>query len=184
MCSLVFAVLPAGAFAERASSPEVLGNITLDIDKDGKLDRAALVENNVDSAYVDLYLYLGGGGDALDLSRKPTVIKRHLISGHVYDMGSNSKSSLLVSGGCGGCTNDYETKLTIVYQGGKFLIGGFSEDWDLRDEGIGSCDINYLTGKGVVSHGLPERNKPIWATFKPVTLADWSETSAPKGCQP
>jgi hypothetical protein len=183
-CFALFTALPICAFAESASLPEVLRELTLDIDRDGKPDRAVLVRNGDDGAYADLYIYLGSGADPLDLGRKPTIVKRHLIGNHIYEIGSKNKSSLLIGARCGGCSNDDETILTIVHRGGEFLIGGFSKSWELRDGSVGSCDVNYLTGKGVASRGLPKRDKPIRTVFHPVKLADWSETEGPRDCRP
>jgi hypothetical protein len=83
--------------------------------------------------------------------------------------------------GCGGCSNDYATTLRIVYRGGKFLVGGVTYDWDTRS-GIGSCDINFLTGNGVTSRELG-KSRLINAKFAPVKLGDWSEEKRPKACK-
>ena len=153
----------------------MLREITLDIDQDGKRDRAVLTRNDDESSYVDLTIYLGDDTDKSDLSRQPSIVKRHLASGHVYEMASNGNGSLRVEVRCGGCSNDYDTAFSIVYRAGDFLIGGLSRSWELRDGSIGSCDVNYLTGKAVASKGLPRRNKVVRTVFRPIKLADWSE---------
>ena len=38
----------------------------------------------------------------------------------------------MVRYGCGGCSNDYETTLTIISRGGEFLVAGFTYEWDTR----------------------------------------------------
>jgi hypothetical protein len=74
--------------------------------------------------------------------------------------------------------------VTIRNRAGDFLIGGLTRSWELRDGSIGSCDINYLTGKAVASKGLRERNKVIRTAFRPIKLADWSEQKIPGACRP
>jgi len=162
----------------------MLREITLDIDQDGKRDRAVLARNDDESSYVDLYIYLGDDTDKPDPSRKPSIVKRHLASGHVYEMASRGNGSLRVEVRCGGCSNDYDTAFSIVYRAGDFLIGGLSRSWELRDGSIGSCDVNYLTGKAVASKGLPTRNKVIRTAVRPIKLADWSEQKIPGACRP
>jgi hypothetical protein len=46
---------------------------------------------------------------------------------------------------------------------------------------LGSCEIDFLSGKGVASDGLDE-GKPIEAQFTPVKLADWSDDKRPAAC--
>jgi len=170
-------VIPTAALAD--NTPKALYEATLDFDNDGTMDRAALVQEP-GSATTDLYIYLSAGSDALDLSRQPTFLKKDLTRERIRAFESKSKGSLRVEFGCGGCSNDYETTLKIAYRGGEFLVAGYTFDWDTRN-GIGSCDINFLTGKGVASHGR-SKSKPIKAKFAPVRLADWSEEKRPKAC--
>jgi hypothetical protein len=181
---LFLAIIPIRLSAEPARPPEMLREITLDIDRDGKRDRAVLTMNDDESSYVDLTIYLGDDTDKPDLSRQPSIVKRHLASGHVYELASNGNGSLRVEVRCGGCSNDYDSAFSIVYRAGDFLIGGLSRSWELRDGSIGSCDVNYLTGKAVASKGLPRRNKVVRTVFRPIKLADWSEQKTPRACRP
>jgi len=137
---LFLAIIPIRVSAEPGRSPEILREITLDIDQDGARDRAALAKNDDESSYVDHYIYLGDDADKPDLS--------------------------------------------IVYRAGDFLVGGLTRSWELRDGSIGSCDVNYLTGKAVASKGLPKRNMVITTVFRPIKLADWSEQKTPRACRP
>jgi hypothetical protein len=156
-------------------------DIALDLDNDGKLDRVAVVQHS-DSAGSDLYVYLGQGEEKLDLTRKPDLFKKDIATERVSNLEEGDNGSLLLTYGCGGCSNDYETTLTIVYRGGKFLVAGFSQDWDTR-EGIGSCDINFLSGEAMATRGLEDASKAE-RKFKPVKLmlADWSEDEGAVAC--
>jgi hypothetical protein len=169
---VALAVTAIDAHAEEEPTMRVIHEITLDIDHDGRIDRAALVKREVGSS-ADLLIYLATGDERLDLSRPPTILKKDLANGHVMGLESNGKGSLQINFGCGGCSNDVETKLTIVHRAGEFWVAGFSYGWETRDWGTGSCDINFLTGKGIRSSELA-KSRPIEARFTRIKLADWS----------
>jgi len=170
------AMVPTGAPAEEAALPGDRHEAVIDIDRDGRMDRAVLVRHPRGAA-ADLLIYLGAGSEALDLARKPDIRKDDLAHGHVMQLETNRKGSLVVHYGCGGCSNDYETTLTIVYRGCDFFVAGFSYNWETR-EGVGGCDINFLTGKGVRSRDLAKA-RPIRARFTAVKLVDWSVDKQP-----
>jgi hypothetical protein len=153
---------------------------TLDMDRDGTMDRAVL-ETDPDTGHGDLSIYLGTGAAEPDPARQPTILKRQLEGGGAVFLEGNDKGSLLLTYGCGGCSNDFETTLTIVYRGGEFLVGGYTYTWDTR-YGAGTCDVNYLTGKGVMIDGVDGKPVALDETFRPVRLADWTDESFPKAC--
>ena len=165
--------------AQPGRSLEVVREVTLDINRDGRPDRAVLARNDDEGSYVDLTIYLG-----VDAAREPSMAKRRLASGHLHEMTAKGNGSLRVESRCGGCSNDDGTVFTIVYRAGDFLVGGFSRSWELRDGSVGSCDVNYLTGKGVASKGLPGRDRAIGTAFRPIRLADWSDEKIPRACRP
>lgn len=159
--------------------------LKLDIDQDGKADRALVLQEAGGPA--DLYIYLDE--ERSDPSRLPDFVKKGLTEDRVIDLESKGKGSLLVRScfGCGASKSTEET-LTIVDRQGKFLVGGYSRSWDWNQQKssgvettLGDCDINYLTGKGTVSKDL-EPGKPVEGKFKPVPLKDWSSEMRPKAC--
>ncbi len=84
--------------------------------------------------------------------------------------------------GCGGCSNDYETFLTIAFRRGEFWVVGYTYEWETRDHGAGTCDINLATGKGTLSKD-GGKARAVKGRFAPVKLADWDEDKAPfKAC--
>ena len=168
---------------------EMVAEATLDIDGDGKMDRAVLIRVGHKNYESELRIYLGVGDAPLDLANKPTISMPALADGAVErlevrgrnDGKSGGKQSLRVAWGCGGCSNDVEKAITIVHRGGEFLVGGYSLDWDAR-YGSGHCDINFFTGRGVASKN-GGRQHAVKGTFKPVKLAAWNEDMEPqKAC--
>lgn len=173
-------VLAATPIQTRAQAPrDALFETALDIDDDGKIDRAALVRDAA-SETVDLLIYLGVGDGRLDLSKPPTFLKKDIASNIVLGLDHRGKS-LIVTYGCGGCSNDYTTRLTIVRRRGEFLIAGYSYDWE-RSDSVGRCEINFLTGKGAITRGVGTRSKALKGKFAPAKLADWSIATRPRAC--
>jgi hypothetical protein len=158
---VAFAIVPACALAQDKPSIE----ITLDIDKDGKMDRATSVGQ-------DLHIYLAG-------DTQPAFSKTIFTTQRILEL-SKGKGTLLVKYGCGGCSNDYETTLTIMHRDGEFLVAAFTYVWDTRNDGVGGCTIDLLKGKGDKWRGTGK--KPIKAKFPPVKLTDWSDDKRPKAC--
>ncbi len=177
---VAIAMIPGCALAENTLPVKSPYEVTLDIDHDGKMDRAILVEAP-STGNGDLYIYLGTGAEKIDPTRKPAIVKKNLTTARILQIEGDGKGSLIVMSGCGGCSNDYATTLTIVYRRGDFLIGGVTYDWDTRS-GMGHCDINFLTGKGVKSRGLT-KGKPFKVKITPVKLAEWSPERRPKSCR-
>ncbi|MBA1141552.1 hypothetical protein [Mesorhizobium neociceri] len=178
---VVLAAMPAPALAENAEAFE----LKLDIDQDGKLDGAAVMQEPGGPA--DLQIYLAA--DEENASRQPDFIKKALTEDHVIDLESKGKGSLSITS-CFGCGANKSTEdtLTIVYRKGQFLVGGYSRSWDWNEQTsggvkttVGGCDINYLAGKGTASRDLGD-GKPIKGKFKPVPLKDWSIDNRPKAC--
>ena len=168
-----------GALAQDKPPREVLHDLMLDIDRDGLMDRAVLVRQS-DNAYVDLWVYLRNGDEPFDLSRRPSFVKASLTADPILAFESKGMGSLTIRYGRGG-NNHCEMSLTIVHRRGRFLVAGFASSWDTLRWGIGSCDINFLTGRGVASRGLA-RARPLKERFSPIKLEAWSEYRQPRAC--
>ena len=71
-----------------------------------------------------------------------------------------------------------------------FRVAGFSGAWEWSQwasggdvkTSIGSCDINFLTGKGFAAQGLGA-GKPVKVKIRRLKLADWSDEMRPKVCE-
>jgi hypothetical protein len=189
----VAVALLAAASPARAGT-KALFEIALDIDHDGRLDRAVLVAGEGTGFYapdkdwfmigadtrVDLYVYLGAGDAPLDLSRKPSFRKKDIIVGErqnqIFPLEARN-GSLVVKTAYNLYSNWAPETLTIVHRGGEFLVAGFSRDTDLKSGVQGSCEINFLTGRGVVSKGVGGKARRLQERFKPVKLAAWATRS-------
>jgi hypothetical protein len=155
--------------------------VSLDMDHDGKTDRAVMTRQ-AEAGLADLSIYLGVGDGKLAPSTKPTFLKTGLTAEGIIQLDDDDSGALLFTYGCGGCSNDYETTLTIAYRDGEFLVAGYIYAWETR-EAIGSCEIDYLAGKGVMTEGLDGAGIEIKEKFTPVKLADWSDDKRPRACE-
>ncbi|MDX8467037.1 hypothetical protein RFM26_15190 [Mesorhizobium sp. VK23B] len=187
------AALPLIATLAAMPAPALAGDkpafeLALDIDQDGAMDRAMVMQD--DGGPADLYIYLATGEERPDPARRPDFVRKALTEDRILDLEAKGKGSLAITScfGCGASKSTEDT-LTVVYRNGTFLVGGYSRNWDWniqKSDGtvettIGDCDINYLTGKATASTDL-EGGKPVKGKFKPVLLKDWSYEKRPKIC--
>jgi len=196
-----FLLMLCGALASPArADPKALFEIALDIDHDGKVDRAVLVGVEGTGSYgpnndwfmfgaderVALHIYLGTGDAPLDLPRKPSFLKPGVIRGErqnqIFPLQARN-GSLIITTAYNLYSNWAQETLTIVHRKGALLVAGFSRSTDMKSGEQDSCDINFLTGKGVVQKGVDGKARPLKQRFKPVKLAVWSTQSIPKACR-
>jgi hypothetical protein len=162
------AAFPAPAFGEKKT--EALYEVTLDIDKDGKADRAVLVlvgpgrtdfHPLTEERYglsagesVDLFVYLAAGDGKLDLSRQPSFLQKDIVdperTSWVQPLESENDGSLIVTSVYGwGARQSWGESLTIVYRGGEFLVAGYTKDWEWSSEirkADGEWDVGTTIG--------------------------------------
>ncbi len=144
--------------------------VRLDLDGDGRLDLARIVESGPRDA--ELHIYFGIGDATPDAARKADVIKKEIASNVLVGLEARRGRSLIVTDSCGGCTQSAVTSLTIVHRGGKLIVAGLDIDWEFRDES-GRCTINFLTGQGERSTPWNGRPRPIRKKFEAVPLEKW-----------
>ena len=198
LVAVVFAL--AAVSAPARAETKALFEIALDIDHDGRMDRAVLVGVEGTGFYapeknwfmigaaerVDLYVYLGAGDAPLDLSRKPSFLKKDIIVGErqnqIFPLETRN-GSLIVKTAYNLHSNWAPETLTIVSRGNEFLVAGFSRSTDLKSGAQGSCAIDFLSGEGVVSKGAGGKARRLKERFKPVKLSIWPSQSAAKPCR-
>lgn len=175
---------PCGAAVAQTLDPPQ--EITLDLDGDGKTDRAVLVAPAADDSTLDLHIHLGkSSGTAPDIV-KPAITGLSILTFESPEKGTLSLSTCY---GCG-ARKSYDETLTLVYRDGVLLVGEFSRDWewytpfaDGTDEFLmGGCRIDYLAGHAWVSEGL-EEEVAVKERFTPVRLEDWSSEVRPSICE-
>lgn len=177
---LAFLVFALPAYAQAPDYSRVLSSITLSFEG-GDMDRAALVENGDTGA--DLYIYR-----ALDPSReapaKPTLVKKDAawsgaMWGQLASLETNAKGALLIKSGNDSIGRDrWSQTLTIIYRNKDFIVAGVTRETrdtlDLKNHH--SCDLNFLTGKGL------RDGKPVAVKTPAPKLSDWSDDKPPDAC--
>ena len=185
LCAVLCTVAALAAAHAHAQTPaksplDDRHDVTLDIDYDGKPDHAALVRNR-ETKELDLVIEPSTWNANPSMSRRLSFTKNAIASGLVLDFAAKGKSSLVITTGCGGCSNDVSTTLTIVHRGRDFVVAGYTLAWDTR-MGSGTCDVNFLTGKAsLLRDGGNAR--PLRGRFALVKLEDWSNEKRPKECE-
>jgi hypothetical protein len=194
-----FVACPAVAAPRR----DMLFDATLDLDGDGKLDRAVLVLVGpgrdatwdlsrgtyplTEGETVDLAIYLGTGDAPLDLAKSPTILKQNFIdreyAGWVQSLEVVNTRSLKVGWNYQpGSSHDLEEEITIVWRKGRFLVVGVDVFWE-NPNGLGNCQLNLSTGRGSRAEGeLPAPKPTFKAKVKPVPLEKWSAKTWPTQC--
>ncbi len=181
--ALAFSTLLALPVAAQAQQPDiapetVLSAVTGDWNNDGSMDRAVLVEDE-DGADLLVYLSDGDNGKVLASSAKDFV-----WSGAIW--GTLPELRLGTSGGLqvhaendGVGRNRWDQVYSLAYRDGKMVVAGLtatSRD-TLDPKAGGSCDINFLTGKGTANR------KAVTVPGGATAVSDWTDDSIPQACQ-
>lgn len=185
-------LVAAPARAREPGLQDVLSAVTLDLNDDGELDRAVLVQTEEGNA-ADLLLYLSHvrrGRTTLELELTASAKARSgPLLGHLPSLAVSPRGSLLLTHGnqvppavSAGQLEDlrWSETVTIVYREKRFLVVGFTHTGvDPRQAGKPfSCDLNLLTGSG------KRDGKPIQVQRKPIPLIDWDWRAAiPDECR-
>lgn len=176
--------LPALAIAENKVEPyRVLSVVTADWNGDGRKDRALLV-GNPEAATASLYIYLGTreGFDAVEFI--PAFVWSGSMWGQQPGLTVSESGSLLVhSLNIGMGRNRWEQTLTIAYRDARFVVAGFTFQYhdSLDPEDHGFCDLNLLTGRGVVALS-GEAEQEIDGIAFGGYVSDWHMDSFPGEC--
>jgi hypothetical protein len=177
------AVSALPARAEPSGYERVISTVTLSFGDDGSTDRAVLVDNF--DAGADLYIFRSIEDAKPDSPMNPTLVKKAAawngaMWGSRPSLDTNAKNSLIVKSQNDAIGRDrWSETLTIVYRGHEFLVAGLTyESHDNLDPRAGgSCDLNFLSGKGV------RNGKPVEIKSGAVRLIDWSDEKLLKECK-
>mgnify|MGYP001598475445 CR=1 FL=1 len=163
-----------------AAQNKILAEASGDINGDKVADRVQITQAN-DDGDVDLAIYLSAGGKLPD---KPTLAKNSFgwtgsMAGQTPTATINARGSLILTFENNSVGRDrWQTRYTIAWRNNALVVAGYthSERATLDPEAGGSCDINFLTGKG-------KRNMaPVTVPAGGLPLASWTEASIPKAC--
>jgi hypothetical protein len=180
LCSIAgFTAVCAQAQTPARSPLDDRHAVTLDIDRDGKPDGAELLRNSATNE-LDLVIKPSNWNNNPRLSRSLAVTKQSIAAGLVLDFAAKG-NSLVVTTGCGGCSNDVSTTLTIVHRGGALVVAGYTLAWETRSSS-GTCDVNFLTGKGTLQRD-GGKARVLRGKFSPIKLDEWSDEKRPKECE-
>jgi hypothetical protein len=176
------AVVRTAALAETPGLDRVLSAVTLSFQSNGDTDRAVLVEN--DDAGADLYIFLNLDPANSRGAVKPALVKKNAAwSGSMWGsrptLEVNGKGSLLIKSANEAIGRSrWSETLTIVYRNNEFLVAGLTREArdTLEPKSGGSCDLNFLSGKG------KRDGKTIEVKTAAMKLADWSDEKLPKEC--
>jgi hypothetical protein len=171
------------ARAEPSGYERVISTVTLSFEDDGATDRAVLVDNF--DAGADLYIFRAIDDAKPDSPMNPALVKQAAawngaMWGSRPSLDTNAKYSLIVKS-----QNEaigrfrWSETLTIVYRSHEYLVAGLtyqSRD-NLDPKAGGSCDLNFLSGKGV------RNGKPVEIKSGATRLIDWSDEKLPKECK-
>ena len=172
--------------AELLISPkQVIGTITHDWNDDGGMDRAILfiVPQN-DEASLVIYLSNPDDNDMAQSVLVPGIAWVGGLWGQQPELSLNGAGSLIVTSmneGC--CRTRWNQKLTIAFRNGQFVVAGYTHtDRDtLELENYGTCDVNFLAGKGEVSRGGKAKTG-FRAKFISPPLVQWNQDLVPAEC--
>ncbi len=182
LAPLIAAALNCGASAGAgAVSPkQVLAEVAAELNGDGVADRAVLL-HDPDGDDVDLAIYLTAGGKT---ESQPSLYKAAFgwtgaMAGTEPEISVNKAGSLVVVFQNDAIGRDrWRQQFTIAFRGGALVVAGY--DYQARDTlrpgGGGSCDVNFLAGRGT------RNGKPIKLAAGTTRLSDWTDKSAPAAC--
>jgi hypothetical protein len=172
---------PVHASDYTVRSERVLSVVTADWNGDGAFDRALLIASETEPDQVDLMLYLSESSDNMRLVvSKKNIAWRGAMWGTQPALDLAGRGSLVITSANEAIgRNRWTQKLTVVYRDQAFVVAGYTytERDTLAPGSSSSCDINFLTGRGV------KNKKSFRTSAKAVALTNWSEASIPQECR-
>lgn len=170
---IVVLTLATGAAAQDAPVTRVV----VDLDHDGETKEAALVPGSGSDGSMDLLL---GGTTYTDVAWAGGM------DGQRASLAVSDEGSLLIQSGNDAVGRDrWWMTVTVVHRGGTLKVGGITYEWSdtLDPDAGGRCDLNLLTGRGVVETAKGGRQE-IGDLGPAPLLSEWHEASAalPPAC--
>ncbi|UES50708.1 hypothetical protein [Roseibium aggregatum] len=162
------AMVPAGAIAGAVTSP---------VDGDINRFRAILVETEEGA---DLYVFTDAGEGWKQVAHAKDIVWRGGMYGQEPWMEATEHGSLKIySENSAVGRNRWEQVLTIAYRNGVFRVAGYTYSYydTLDPDANGQCDVNLLTGKGVLN------GKNFKTSLGALPVQDWTMDTRPPECE-
>lgn len=162
------AMVPAGAIAGAVTSP---------VDGDINRYRAVLVETDEGG---DLYVFTDAGEGWKQVAHAKDMVWRGGMYGQEPWMEATEHGSLKIySENSAIGRNRWEQILTIAYRNGVFRVAGYTYSYydTLDPDANGQCDVNLLTGKGVLN------GKSFKTSLEALPVKDWTMDTRPPECE-
>ena len=183
MAAPAMAATPAPAPSAPANVPpeKIISAATGSFAGDGTMNRAVLIDD-ADNDSADLVIYAGDvGGPFKVVAFAHDIAYVGAMFGTVPELRVTKDGGLSVySENMGVGRDKWEQTLTLAFRNGQYVVSGFTlSSWDGLDPNAGgSCDINFLSGKGI-------KNTKTKVTVTPggIPVGQWSDDKIPKACQ-
>ncbi|UFI02060.1 hypothetical protein [Roseibium aggregatum] len=162
------AMVPAGAIAGAVTSP---------VDGDINRFRTILVETEEGA---DLYVFTDAGEGWKQVAHAKDMVWRGGMYGQEPWMEATEHGSLKIySENSAVGRNRWEQVLTIAYRNGVFRVAGYTYSYydTLDPDANGQCDVNLLTGKGVLN------GKNFKTSLGALPVQDWTMDTRPPECE-
>lgn len=169
------AVSCAQSASEATISPDQIFSVaTGDWNKDGAQDAVVMIETP-DQEF-DVLFYLTDENQRLKLHDhvKQMVWGASDMFGQEPSVSTRENGSLLIGSQNSAIgRNRWEENLTVVYRDNQFIVAGFTYSYydTLDPDANGACDLNLLTGKGIVN------DKAIRFDAKPPSILAFADQS-------
>jgi hypothetical protein len=171
-------VSPVRLLSAEFMDTEARHELAVDLNADGAMDRAVLDQG---SDGLELSISLSKNGTAPDAAAAPDFVRQAIGAGVASGLAKGEKGELLLAYGCGGCSNDTTSMLSITVKEGEFVVSRYQLDWDTR-EGSGQCIIDYAAGKGELTIDVEEKTTSLQGPFKMKKLSEWDEVTQDEAC--
>jgi hypothetical protein len=152
--------------------------LALDLNGDGAMDRAVLDQAG---GGLELFITLSKNGTPPDAAAKPDYVREAIGAGVASGLSKGANGELLLAYGCGGCSNDVTSMLSIVFKDGDYLVSRYQQDWD-TPEGQGQCIIDYLANSGELTIDVEGKTTQLQGPFNIKNLSEWDETLQEEAC--
>ena len=172
-----FSALPALAQDAMVPVKSVSGVETVPVDGDINRYRAVLAETD---GGADLYIFTDSGNGWDETVHAAGIVWRGGMYGQEPWMEANEHGSLKIySENSAVGRNRWEQILTIAYRNGVFRVAGYTYSYydTLDPDANGQCDVNLLTGKGVLN------GKSFKTSLGALPVQDWTMDTRPPECE-